>query len=357
MFKNPLRACLTGSSGWPLLSRHALRPAAVAAIVIGFALSASRAGADGPAATARSVSEIQAVHDRALFRDLAAYAAKNPKADDVDLAFMALFDKVIEHDWFADHEATALRYLADRPAGPVRSLAQIVATMARAQAGEYSQALARFKELMNGLGKTEQEEFAANFTDSLATSAIGAGEYAVARQTYQSLLDRYGENPTLRQKIKDDLTRLDKVGKPVPDLSARDVDGKPFRLDSLRGKYVLVDFWATWCAPCVAELPRMQAAYAKYHDRGFEVVAVSLDETKSAVTDFVKTRGVPWRQIHNASGGADLVEAFGVSTIPATFLVDPQGTIVRLELRGASLDQALAKLLGASAATTTTASP
>jgi peroxiredoxin len=296
----------------------------------------------------RTVAEIQSAHDRALVRDLAAYLAGNPKADDLDQGYMALFDKVIEHDWFSDHEPIARRYLAERPDGPVRSLAQIVATMARAQAGDFAQALARFKELMNGLGKTEQEEFAVNFADSLAVTATSAGEYAVARQVYQSLLDRYGENPNLRQKVKDDLGKLDKVGKAAPDVVARDVNGEPFRLDALRGKYVLVDFWATWCAPCVAELPRVQAAYAKYHDRGFEVVGVSLDESKTAVTDFVKARGIPWRQLHNASAGADLVEAFGVGSIPATFLINPRGVIVRLELRGPGLDQALTRLLPAS---------
>jgi peroxiredoxin len=94
-------------------------------------------------------------------------------------------------------------------------------------------------------------------------------------------------------------------------------------------------------------VPGLRAAYAKYHDAGFEIVAVSLDETKSAVTDFVKVRNIPWRQIHNSSSEADLVEAFGVNTIPATFLIDPQGVITRLELRGAALDQALAKVFKA----------
>jgi peroxiredoxin len=210
---------------------------------------------------------------------------------------------------------------------------------------------------MAGLGKPEQEEFAATFTDSLATAAVSAGEYAVARQVYQGLLDRYVDSPALSQKVKSDLARLDKVGKPVPDLAARDLKGESFRFDSLRGRYVLVDFWATWCAPCVAELPRLQAAYARYHDRGFEIVAVSLDETRSAVADFVKARGIPWREIHNASGEADLVEAFGVNEIPATFLVDPQGTIIRLELRGAALERTLAKIFGAQEGLKTPATP
>ncbi|MDR3638398.1 MAG: TlpA disulfide reductase family protein [Isosphaeraceae bacterium] len=302
----------------------------------------SSAWADGPP---KNVAELQSSHDRALLRDLAAYIAANPKADDLDQAYMALFDKVIEHDWFSDHEAIAQEYLAKFPDGPVASLARIIGTMSRAQAGRFDEALTRFKELMASLGKTEQEEFAANFADSLASASTAAGEYNVSRQVYEALLARYGDSPTLRQKVRDELVRLELIGKPAPGAAVTDVKGSTIRLSDLRGKYVLVDFWATWCAPCVAELPRLQAAYAKYRDAGFEIVGISLDESKGALTDFVKARKIPWRQVHNASSGGDLVEAFGVKSIPATFLIDPQGVITRLELRGPVLDQALAKLL------------
>lgn len=291
-----------------------------------------------------SVTAIQDEHDRALLRDLKTYVEQHPRADDVEQAYLAIFNKAIEHDWFVDHEAIAARYLAEHADGPVQSLARIVATMARAQQGQFAEALARYKELMRGLGKPEQEEFAANFADTLASASSAAGEYAISRQVYETLLDRYGESPTLRQKIRDDLARLDKVGKPVPVLTAKDVKGNVVRLSDLKGRVVLIDFWATWCAPCVAELPRVQAAYAKYRDHGFDVIGVSLDETKSALVDFIQARNLPWRQIHNASGGADFVEAFGVNSIPATFLVDPRGTIIRLDLRGPALDQTLEKL-------------
>jgi peroxiredoxin len=312
--------------------------------VLVLALPSRALGQANPAPPA-SVVELQKVHDRALVRDLASYIASKPKAEDIDQAYLALFDKAIEHDWFLDHEETARRYLAAYPDGPVRALAQIVATMARAQAGQYGPALEQYRALMGGLGKPEQEEFATQFSDSLAQAACAAGAYDVARQVYEALLERFRDSPNLRQKVTADLKRLAMVGQPAPAVAVRDIKGEQLRLDDLRGRYILVDFWATWCAPCVAELPRVQAAYARYHDAGFEVVGVSLDETKAAVVDFCRTRKLPWREVHNASCGGDLVESFGVGSIPATFLIDPQGTIIRLDVRGPALDQALAKLI------------
>ncbi|WP_422930333.1 redoxin domain-containing protein [Singulisphaera sp. PoT] len=297
--------------------------------------------------------EIVNNHDRALIKDLTAYLQAHPKADDLDQAYMTLLNKAIEHDWFVENEAVAQQYLRDFPEGPIQSLARIVTTMARAKAGQYNEALTRFEQLMQAVGKSEQEEFAVNFAESLAVSASGAGEYHVARKIYQILLDRFGESAALRQKVKDELARLDMVGKPAPSVVAHDVDGKPLNFADYRGKYVLIDFWATWCAPCIVELPRVQEAFKKFHGQGLEVVGVSLDETKPAVLDFVKARGIPWRQVHGATAGGDLVEAFGVSSIPATFLISPDGNIVRIELRGANLEPSLAKILKDTPATAT----
>ena len=89
----------------------------------------------------------------------------------------------------------------------------------------------------------------------------------------------------------------------------------------------------------------MQAAYATYHNAGFEIIGVSLDENKAAVIDFTKARNIPWPQVHNASSSADLVDAFGVITIPAVYLIDPDGVIVRLDLRGKALDDTLSRLI------------
>ena len=313
-------------------------------LAVAFA-TASPLRADGPAFA--SVAEIQSAHDRALIKELVTYLNKSPKPDDADQAYMTVFNKAIEHDWFLDYEAVAKGYIKASPDGPVLPLAQIVATMARAQAGTYAEALTSFNALLAGLDSADQVEFASNFADSLAGLATSAGEFDAARQVYTALLKKYGkESPALKQKVSDDLARLDRVGKPAPAFEVKDIDGKPFRFDNLKGKYILVDFWATWCAPCLAELPRVQAARAKYRDKGFEVVAVSLDETKGPVVDFVRARKLPWPQIHNATAvGGDLVQSFGVTTIPATFLIDPKGVIVRVDLRGPALDKALESLV------------
>ncbi len=198
---------------------------------------------------------------------------------------------------------------------------------------------------MKGLGKEQEEEFAANFADNLATSAISAGEFDVARDVYVELLKKFGDDPKLRAKVKDDLARIALVGKPAPLVAVKRVSGEVFRLTDLKGKYVLVDFWATWCAPCLADLPQLQAAYAKYHAKGFEIVSISLDETTAPLTEFLKTHKMPWTQIHNTTSGGDVVESFGVNTIPATFLIGPDGTILRLEVRGAALDKVLSQVM------------
>ena len=293
----------------------------------------------------KKVSDLLLDHDRKLVRDLIAFTEANPKAADLDQAFMALFEKVIEHDWFADHDKVARGYLADHPDGAAKPMAQIVATMARAQEGKFAEARDDFKTLLKGLDRDDQQEFAASFADSLASAASVAGEFAIAKSVYDALLERFGDNAPLRSKVKDDLARLEMVGKPAPNLPLRDRAGVAFKLSDYHGKYVLVDFWATWCAPCVAELPALQTTYKTYKDRGFEVVSISLDETTAPLNDFLKTHAMPWRQVHNASAGGDLVEAFGVNAIPATFLIDPNGKVVRLELRGSALPKALGALL------------
>src|SRR4029077_13775590 len=91
------------------------------------------------------------------------------------------------------------------------------------------------------------------------------------------------------------LNRLDAIGKPV-DIQYTAVDGRQVDLSKMKGKVVLIDFWATWCGPCVGEVPDVKAAYEKLHGKGFEIVGISLDSDKNALTDFIKDKGMTWPQ-------------------------------------------------------------
>ena len=158
------------------------------------------------------------------------------------------------------------------------------------------------KSLLKELDKEDQTEFGTNLGESLARSATIAGEVDTARKVYEALLEKYGDAKDIRNTIQDSLDRLAMIGKPSPVVVAKDIHGKTFRLSEQKGKYVLLDFWATWCAPCIKELPNLQTAYAKYHDRGLEIVSISLDETVEPVRDFVKDKKITWPQIHNNYG-------------------------------------------------------
>lgn len=144
------------------------------------------------------------------------------------------------------------------------------------------------------------------------------------------------------QKIQ---SRL-KEGAAFPDFDEKDLDGKPLSVAKYKGKVVLIDFWATWCGPCVAELPNVLKAYQKYHDKGFEIIGISLDEDRDALTSFIKKREMTWKQYFDGKGWQNkLARQYGVNSIPATYLLDGEGKLVKKDLRGEALAEELEKLL------------
>ncbi len=140
------------------------------------------------------------------------------------------------------------------------------------------------------------------------------------------------------------------VGAVFPDFAEQDMAGRPLSLAALRGRVVLVDFWATWCGPCVVEMPNVVRTHAKYRAQGFEIVGISLDRRgeSATVTRFAHQHGMTWPQFFDGGYWDNkLAVKYGVSSIPTTYLLDRSGRILGRDLRGAALDAAIARALAA----------
>ena len=118
------------------------------------------------------------------------------------------------------------------------------------------------------------------------------------------------------------------------ELKVTAVDGAAIDLSKMRGKVVLIDFWATWCPPCRGEVPNEVAAYNKYHAKGFEIVGISLDQNKDALLAFTKEHGMVWPQYFDGQGWDNSVsESFGIDSIPAMWLVGKDGKVISTNAR------------------------
>ncbi|MDP6859908.1 MAG: redoxin domain-containing protein [Verrucomicrobiales bacterium] len=159
------------------------------------------------------------------------------------------------------------------------------------------------------------------------------------------------------EEVDAELNKLDagELNRPgvgeVMELKFTSLAGKEIDLADMKGKVVLIDCWATWCGPCIAELPNVRKAYEDYHDKGFEIIGISLDKAKdeAKLKSFVKDKNMPWPQAFDGKGWDNvLAKQYGITSIPATFLVGKEGKIVSTNLRGPALSSAVKKELGLS---------
>ena len=140
-------------------------------------------------------------------------------------------------------------------------------------------------------------------------------------------------------KERADIMRTFSVGAEAPDFTLNNPEGNPVTLSSLKGKYVLIDFWASWCQPCMAEMPNVIDLYKTYKDKGFEIIGVSLDREKDAWLNAIKKNDMSWIQVWDMEGDTpgESANKFGVTSIPHTVLLDKDGKIIANALRGEEL--------------------
>jgi thiol-disulfide isomerase/thioredoxin len=174
-------------------------------------------------------------------------------------------------------------------------------------------------------------------------SVAGNTDEARARVLFKELAGD-GVPAEIQAQAKTLAERFERVGQPL-DIKFKSTTDQEVDLQSLKGKVVLVDFWATWCGPCVKEIPNVKATYEKLHAKGFEIVGISFDSDRKKLDDFVAKEKMPWVQYFDGKGwGNELGKKFGINSIPAMWLVDKKGVLRELNAR-ADLEKKVEKYL------------
>ena len=198
-----------------------------------------------------------------------------------------------------------------------------------------------------------------DFSLTLLNSAIGQKGFDMdlAKEAYDkiniSIKTKTVENQIISNQIKTKLNRvkkneLIKIGEKVPNFSAPNSEGVMLKLNEIKGKVTIIDFWASWCKPCRIENPNLVNLYDKYHDNGLEIISISLDsETQRlAWIKAIKKDQLNWFNISNLKSWNDpIAQLYGVNSIPATFIIDQDGVLIDKQLRGRQLDERIRGLL------------
>jgi thiol-disulfide isomerase/thioredoxin len=172
---------------------------------------------------------------------------------------------------------------------------------------------------------------------------------AAATKHYRKVMELYPSTRTART-AEGKIRQMEGVGKPFKVDFTDAITGKKVSMNDLKGKVVVVDFWATWCGPCIAEMPHMKELYAQYKDRGVEFIGISLDNPEdkgglTALKDYCKTNEIGWPQYYQGAGwDSEFSGSWGINGIPALFIVDKQGNLHSTKARG-KLDELIPELL------------
>lgn len=271
---------------------------------------------------------------------------RDAKGDDLERGLRDLTSVALEVGDSKTTIAAADRYAKEFPAAAQSLSVAGMRITALARAGQFDAAQKGWNELADkAADSTPGVALDAGFT--LADEYILAQKVDDARKIYGAMRDRFGEKFAQLGHILDRATPVLKwIGKAPPALEGKDHDGKPLSLDAYRGRYLLIDYWATYCGPCMAELPKMHDVYTRYHEEGFDIVGISVDPSEQPLDAFLKRTSIPWRIAWDGDSGPPTnSDRYEVDAVPTTFLIGPDGKVVYVNASSDDLERMLPRLL------------
>ncbi len=257
-------------------------------------------------------------------------------------------------DSFESQKAEALAaYLESNPEAEDAGMAQSMLIGAYMQLDQADKAAPLLQSRYDSLSKgadANLQELIPGVIEPLFRAYSESGNKDAARGLIEQAKSDLGGHPQAPQIMQFFDGLLGQLAMPgvgeVMDIQFTSTEGNEINLADMKDKVVLVDFWATWCGPCVAEMPHVISTHQKYKDAGFEVVGISLDSDRAALDAFVSENSMDWPQYFDGEGwGNKIAKEFGITGIPATFLIGKDGKIAATNLRGNALEETVAGLL------------
>ena len=303
--------------------------------------------ADEPAASAKpsSFRSLLEKNQRNAIKEVAEYIAAHPDAEDLEQAAGWMFETASQNGLESDVVEIAEKFLRRPDLEPaVRSQAEQALCLGLARAGKRGEAFAVYESYLRG-ARFQSPFRSLDLASTFSGAARLEGDLNGSREIFERLAATYPLNAQIADIVEGRLSRQELIGQAAPSLGINDLEGKRVEIADYANKVLLIDFWGTNCAPCIAEFPNMKQIYKEYHDQGFEILGVSFDDGPATV-DAYRTKGrLPWRMSMNSSPEGAVSTRYRVRTIPALFLVDRTGKIAQVDLRGPDLRTAVTRLL------------